>query len=143
APTAGRDRIALDRRGTAMKVINPATGAVIREYPDHTEAEVQKRLRHAAQAFPSWRRTTFRTQDVGGPGHIERVAGKRPSGSWDTQAWLVSKRDAHVQGGKLIPDSQGAKELFEELSSEPVHVKGDVFEAGPRRNVPEREKPTP
>src|SRR5439155_13610719 len=71
--------------------------------------------------------TTFRTQDVGGPGHIERVAGKRPSGSWDAQAWLVSKRDAHVQGGKLIPDSQGAKELFEELSSEPVHVKGDVF----------------
>src|SRR4051812_3756694 len=44
---------------------------------------------------------TFRTQDVGGPGHIERLAGKRQSGSWDTQAWLVSKQDAHIEGDKL------------------------------------------
>jgi hypothetical protein len=27
---------------------------------------------------------TFRTQDVGKPGGIQRVAGKRQSGSWDT-----------------------------------------------------------
>lgn len=38
---------------------------------------------------------TFRTQDVGEAGHIERLAGKRESGSWDTQAWLISKQDAH------------------------------------------------
>src|SRR5207247_548128 len=25
---------------------------------------------------------TFRNQDVGGPGHLERLAGKRQSGSW-------------------------------------------------------------
>src|SRR5262249_47435438 len=47
---------------------------------------------------------TFRTQDVGEPGHVQRVAGKRSSGSWDTQTWLISKDDAHVEGGKLIPD---------------------------------------
>src|SRR5438128_1668597 len=39
----------------------------------------------------------FRTQDVGEPGHIERVAGKRQSGSWDTVKWLISKEDAHVE----------------------------------------------
>jgi len=30
-----------------------------------------------------------------------------------------------------------------DLGSEPHHVVGDVFEAKPRRNVPELEKPTP
>jgi len=86
---------------------------------------------------------TFRTQDVGGPGHIQRVAGKRSSGSWDTQTWLISKQDAHVEDGKLIPDTEKTRQLIEELASEPRQVKGDVFEARPRRNVPEQEKPTP
>jgi hypothetical protein len=86
---------------------------------------------------------TFRTQDVGGPGHIERVAGKRSSGSWDTQAWLISKSDAHVEGGELFPDTPEAREVLADLGSRPSHVEGDVFEAKPRPNVPEREKPTP
>jgi hypothetical protein len=86
---------------------------------------------------------TFRTQDVGEPGHIQRVAGKRQSGSWDTVKWLISKQDAHVEGGKLIADTEGARGVLAKLGSEAVHVKGDVFEAKPRPNVPEREKPTP
>lgn len=85
---------------------------------------------------------TFRTQDVGGPGHLERVAGKRESGSWDTQTWLVSKEDAHIESGKLVPHTEDVKNLLMGLGSEPMHVKGDVFEARPRPNVPEREKPT-
>jgi hypothetical protein len=86
---------------------------------------------------------TFRTQDTGEPGHIERVAGKRDGGSWDTQAWLISKSDAHVEGGKLIPDTPSAKKTLAQLGSEPVQVEGDVFRAEPRPDVPEREKPTP
>ncbi|MCI0461512.1 MAG: hypothetical protein L0Z62_31560 [Gemmataceae bacterium] len=86
---------------------------------------------------------TFRTQDVGEPGHVQRVAGKRSSGSWSTQKWLISKEDAHVEDGKLIPDTAGAKDVLAKLGSKPVHVKGDIFEATPRPNVPEREKPTP
>ena len=86
---------------------------------------------------------TFRTQDVGDRGHIERVAGKRSSGSWDTQAWLISKSDAHIEGGELVPDTEGAREVLADLGSRPSHVTGDVFEAKPRPNVPEREKPTP
>jgi hypothetical protein len=85
---------------------------------------------------------TFRTQDVGGPGHIQRVAGKRRSGSWDTVKWLISKEDAHVEGEKLIPDTDEALELLAKLGSEPMHVKGDVFEARPTQNIPEWEKPT-
>ena len=86
---------------------------------------------------------TFRTQDVGEPGHVQRVAGKRESGSWDTVKWLISKEDARVEGSKLIPDTEEVRKLLAKLGSEPVHVKGDIFEARPQRNVPEREKPTP
>jgi hypothetical protein len=86
---------------------------------------------------------TFRTQDVGEAGHIQRVAGKRGSGSWDTVKWLISKEDAHVEDGNLVPDSAEAKEVLSELGSRPVHVKADIFEARPRPNVPEEKKPTP
>ena len=91
---------------------------------------------------PKGQFVTFRTQDVGGPGHIQRVAGKRASGSWDTQTWLVSKDDAHREGRRLIPDTQDAKNLFAKLSTSPKHIKGDIFEAKDRQNVPEHEKPT-
>lgn len=85
----------------------------------------------------------FRTQDVGRKGHIQRVAGRRSSGSWDTVTWLISKRDAHVEHGRLVPDSQGARKVIEALGSRPVLRSGDTFAAKPRPNVPERDKPTP
>lgn len=85
----------------------------------------------------------FRTQDVGEPGHLQRVAGKRRSGSWDTVKWLIGKEDAHIEGEKLVPDTKAAKQVIATLGSKPVHVKGDVFEAKPMPNVPENQKPTP
>jgi succinate-semialdehyde dehydrogenase / glutarate-semialdehyde dehydrogenase len=42
-----------------MKAINPATEALIRDYPEHGEPEVEERLRHAELAYSSWRRTTL------------------------------------------------------------------------------------
>ncbi|HEY7545092.1 MAG TPA: hypothetical protein VID27_09430 [Blastocatellia bacterium] len=86
--------------------------------------------------------TSFRTQDVGEKGGIERVAGKRSSGSWADQAWLISKEHAHVTDGKLVPDTPEAREVLESLGSEPEHIGGDRFKARPRPNVPESEKPT-
>lgn len=85
---------------------------------------------------------TYRTQDVGDPGHLQRVAGQRESGSWATVKWLIDKNDAHVEGDSLVGDTAEAKDLIKKLGSKPVHKKGDVFEATPRRNVPERSKPT-
>ena len=85
---------------------------------------------------------TFRTQDVGDPGHLQRVGGKRAGGGWSTVKWLVSKEDAHVEDGKLFGDTQEAKELIRKLRSRPVQIRGDRFQAKPRRNVPERSKPT-
>lgn len=85
---------------------------------------------------------TFRTQDVGDPGHLQRVSGKRASGSWATVKWLIGKEDAHVEDGKLVGDTKDAKDLLKKLRSKPVQIRGDRFEAKPRRNVPERSKPT-
>ena len=85
---------------------------------------------------------TFRTQDVGRKGHIERVTGRRPSGSWATVTWLIGKEDAHVSGRKLVADSTDAKKLLKTLGAEPVRRSGDRFRAKDRPNVPERAKPT-
>lgn len=86
--------------------------------------------------------TTFRYHDVGDPGHIQRLAGKRSSGSWATQAWLISKTDAHPGKDTLIPDTKDAQDLLKELGSKPVHIKADVYKAADRKNVPEKDKPT-
>jgi hypothetical protein len=86
---------------------------------------------------------TFRTQDVGRKGGIERVAGRRSSGSWDTQKWLISKEHAHLRSGRLVADSEDAKRVLSMLGSKPVHLSGNRFKAKDRPNVPERAKPTP
>jgi hypothetical protein len=85
---------------------------------------------------------TFRTQDIGDPGHVQRVAGKRETGSWATVKWLIGKQDAHVSDGTLVGDTKDAKDVIKKLGSRPMKKKGDIFEAKPRRNVSERSKPT-
>jgi len=85
---------------------------------------------------------TYRTQDVGDPGHLQRVAGQRENGRWTTVKWLIGKEDAHVEDGRLVGDTQEAKDLLRKLRTKPVLKKGDLFESKPRRNVPERSKPT-
>ncbi len=42
-----------------LRVINPATEEVVREVPEHTAEEVERRLERAAEAFAVWRRTSF------------------------------------------------------------------------------------
>ena len=91
---------------------------------------------------PSNQFVAFRVQDVGAPGGVERVAGQRASGSWDTAKWLVEKSHAHVEDGQLIADSLEAEKLFKSLGSAPVQVAGDRFRARPRRDIPEAERPT-
>lgn len=81
------------------------------------------------EVLPKTGFVTFRTQDVGDPGHIQRVAGKRASGSWATVKWLVGKKDAHMRGDHLVADSRDAKELIKQLGVKPVHVSGDRFKA--------------
>ena len=85
---------------------------------------------------------TYRTQDVGEPGHVQRVAGKRETGSWATVKWLIDKNDAHIEGDTLVGDTSDAKDVLKKLGSKATLKSGDRFEAKPRRNVPEKSKPT-
>jgi hypothetical protein len=94
------------------------------------------------QLRPSRAFVAFRVQDVGGPGGVERVAGLRANGSWDTAKWLVEKTHAHVEGNRLVADTAEARKVLATLGA-PVHVSGDRFRAKPRRDIPENEKPTP
>ena len=82
----------------------------------------------------------FQTQAVG-RGHIQRVAGQRSSGYWSTVKWLIDKSDAHVQDNKLVPDTPAAKNVMEQLGSEPVRMLGDLFKARPRPSFLEQPKP--
>lgn len=94
------------------------------------------------QVRPRTEFVAFRNQDVGGRGGIERIAGRRASGSWDTQKWLVGKSEAHRAGKRLEPDTAAARKVLSQLGSVPRHLGGDRFIAKPRRNIPESEKPT-
>ncbi len=85
----------------------------------------------------------FRVQDVGAAGGVERVAGQRANGSWDTQKWLISKREAHVVARRLVGDTANARKVLTSLGSTARQITTDRFKAKPRRKIPEREKPTP
>ncbi len=86
--------------------------------------------------------STFRSHDVGRKGHIIRLAGKRKNGSWDTQAWLIAKTDAHYSGGKLVGDTASARKVLANLRTKPRKVKADISKAKSRKNVSEKSKPT-
>jgi hypothetical protein len=87
--------------------------------------------------------TIFRNHDVGKKGHIQRLAGRRKSGSWATQAWLIAKTNSSIKGNTLIGRTSDVREVISKLRTKPKKVKGDIFEAKSRKNVPERSKPTP
>lgn len=87
---------------------------------------------------------TFRIQDVGEKGGLERLAGKRPGpkGTWDTVTWLISKDDAHIDAhGHLKITEPKAKSVLKQIKGRITHVKADIFHAHPR-NVREADKPT-
>jgi len=95
------------------------------------------------QVRPRTQFVSFRNQDIGGLGGIERIAARRASGSWDTQKWLIGKSQAHRVGKRLAPDTAAARKVLSQLGSVPRHLGGDRFTAKPRRDIPEIEKPTP
>src|SRR5262245_61951931 len=48
----------------ALQSIDPRNGALLREYPEASEAEMQAALEAAAEAFALWRRTSFEERAV-------------------------------------------------------------------------------
>ena len=134
-----------------IKKAQQAWQAMSHAQHDRAQSQGRKRMKPGTKGAGGFYRiqvrprdgfVTFRTQDVGSRGHLERVAGKRQSESWETQAWLIGKQDAHVEGDKLIPDTADARNLLSKLGTEPIHLKGDIFEARDRPDIPESQRPT-
>jgi hypothetical protein len=75
----------------------------------------------------------FRYHDVGKKGGVERIAGQRADRTWDTAGWLISKDLAHVERGRLVPDTADARKVLSALGVTPHHVIGDRFQAKVRR----------
>jgi len=90
---------------------------------------------------PKGQFSSFRVQDVGKKGGLERLAGRRKSGSWDTVSWLISKDKANVTRGHLKIVGKKEQSVLKQIKGPIVHIKGDIFRAHPR-NVPEAKKPT-
>jgi hypothetical protein len=95
------------------------------------------------QVRPRTQFVAFRVQDVGSRGGVERIAGRRADGTWDTQKWLIAKTQAHRVASRLVADTAAARRVLGALGSTPRHLGGDRFIARPRRKIPESEKPTP
>jgi hypothetical protein len=92
---------------------------------------------------PGKKFAAYRIQTVGRAGHTERLAGRRASGVWSTKSWLIRKTDAHVERNRLVIDDRRARRILKAIRGPIRHFKGDIFRALPRRDIPEREKPTP
>jgi len=91
---------------------------------------------------PNARYVAFRLQEVGRSGHTKRLAGRTAKGHWSTKSWLVHKSDAAVKDGKLIIKPGKARSVLKSIRGGITHLKGDIFSAKPRKNIPEAEKPT-
>ena len=52
----------------SIKSVNPATGEVVKEYPEPAIREVRDRIEAAHEAYLSWRRTSFSDRSFGVPG---------------------------------------------------------------------------
>ncbi len=49
---------------TTLKSINPATGAVLKEYTPHNETEIEQALIRAQNGFEKWRQATFKERSA-------------------------------------------------------------------------------
>jgi succinate-semialdehyde dehydrogenase/glutarate-semialdehyde dehydrogenase len=84
----------------SIKAINPATGAVIEEYPEMTANEVESVVEHSHDAFMRWRMTTFGERAV-----LMKRAARVMRDHADEYAMLMS-----LEMGKLLGDARAETE---------------------------------
>ncbi len=80
-----------------MKSINPATEELLKEYPDHSSAQVQSALRATQSAFQTWRQTPMPTRAA----HMHRAAQVLRQRSAEFSALMVREM------GKPIAQAEG------------------------------------
>ena len=99
------------------------------------------------EVAPARRFVAFRYHDVGKKRGVERIAGQRQDGTWETAGWLIIKTMAHVERGRLVPDTAAARKVLAVIGAVPRHRVGDRFVANNRvppaqRSLCNTERPT-
>ena len=62
---------------TTIATVNPATGETVRTFVPHDDAEIERRLQRAADAFPKWRRTSVAARGARSSSVFARVVCSR------------------------------------------------------------------
>ena len=99
--------------------------------PDHQAREISSTSRCGRKA--NSRASAPRTSARKAASSASPVS--RESGSWDTQKWLIGKHHAHIEHGRLIADTEDARQVIEQLGSASApHQRGPLRgEAAPQR----------
>jgi len=94
-----------------MRAINPATGGLIEEYPDHETAEVERRLAVAADTFSRWGSAPFAERRL----RMQRVAQLLRERSRDLSVLMAREMGKPVrEGAAEIEKCAWATEFFAE-----------------------------
>jgi hypothetical protein len=91
------------------------------------------------EVAPARRFVAFRYHDVGKKRGVERIAGQRQDGTWETAGWLIIKTMAHVERGRLVPDTAAARKVLAVIGAVPRHRVGDRFVANNRVPPPHKD----
>jgi succinate-semialdehyde dehydrogenase / glutarate-semialdehyde dehydrogenase len=83
-----------------MRSVNPATGTILTEYPDHDDAELARRLAASTAAFPLWRSRSFAER-----GAVVRATATRLRARRDELARLMT-----LEMGKPIAQAEAEVE---------------------------------
>jgi succinate-semialdehyde dehydrogenase / glutarate-semialdehyde dehydrogenase len=94
-----------------MRAVNPATGELIEEYPDHEAAEVERRLAVASETFARWGPAPFAERRL----RMQRVAQLLRERSHDLAALMAKEMGKPVrEGAAEIEKCAWAAEFFAE-----------------------------
>jgi len=57
----------------------------------------------------------YRTQDVGTPGHLQRLVAELKDGRWVTTSWHLAQQDAYVSNRKLMSQDSSIQSFINKL----------------------------
>lgn len=111
---------------SSRKSVAPKSGA-----RSGRERDVRKNTDfYRIELIPRSEFVKFRTHDGGEGGRLQRIAGQRTNGKWETAAWLVLKENAHIEGKALIIDVPRIKAVLKKKAGNNyMRIQGDVFKS--------------